>query len=156
MLVLVFCFSDGMADITELFTHSCPKFVSAAPASDDSAAHSPEWAPYTLQLKLFTAEVAQQVKESQLPTIRSYLKLYTTISTAKLASFLEVPEPTLRTYLLCFKHKTRNLVWSGGAPLSGKSTFASDVDFYLDQVGPSRTSLPFPPAIPSFCFLYDD
>ncbi len=52
--------SDGMADISELFTHSCPKFVAAAPSADDAAGaqqHGPEWAPYTLQLKLFLNEV---------------------------------------------------------------------------------------------------
>lgn len=57
--------------------------------------------------QLFLVDVRQQV---QLPVIRSYLKLYSTISTDKLATFLDMDEHTLRTYLLCFKHKTRNLV----------------------------------------------
>jgi len=115
---------DGLSDMAELFTHALPKFVSAG---EDASA------PQAVQLKLFMSDVAQQVKESPLPTIRSYLKLYTTISTSKLASFLDVQEPLLRTYVLCYKHKTRNVVWSGGPPLSGKHTYASDVDFYIEQ-----------------------
>jgi len=83
-----------------------------------------------LQLKLFIADVKQQV---QLPIIRSYLKLYSTISTDKLATFLDMDDATLRTYLLCFKHKTHNLIWTGGNPLNGKLASSSDVDFYIDQ-----------------------
>jgi hypothetical protein len=48
---------------------------------------------YRLQLKLFLSEVRQQ---QLLSSIRSFLKLYTTISIAKLASFMDVDEPTLR------------------------------------------------------------
>jgi translation initiation factor 3 subunit L len=52
------------------------------------------------QTKAILSELAQQVKENQLPAIRSYLKLYTTIPVAKLASFLDVhlsPFPFLKT-----------------------------------------------------------
>ena len=48
---------------------------------------------YRLQLKCFLTEVKQQ---TMLPTLRSFLKLYTTISISKLASFLELDEYTLR------------------------------------------------------------
>jgi translation initiation factor 3 subunit L len=38
-----------------------------------------------------------EVRQQQLlSSIRSFLKLYTTISIAKLASFMDVDEPTLR------------------------------------------------------------
>lgn len=91
-----------------------------------------------------------EVKQSMLvPTIRSFLKLYTTIPVAKLAAFLEMDEKsfrlkstellylltaTFRKQLMCFKHKTRGLVWNGGAPLNGTLQPYSDVDFYLDKV----------------------
>lgn len=48
-------------------------------------------------------ELRQQQK---LPLIRSYLKLYKTISTAKLASFAGLPETTLRAHIMCLKHKS--------------------------------------------------
>ena len=53
---------------------------------------------------------------------------------------MQTDEETFRTYLLLYKHKTRNLVWTSGAPLSGEYQTGSDVDFYLDQV-PFRRGL---------------
>lgn len=96
-------------------------------------------------------EVRQQILVT---TIRSYLKLYSTISTSKLSNLLrteeqEADENEIRTYLippppplhffdlrrilLCYKHKTRNLLWTGGSPLTGKFSSSSDVDFYVDK-----------------------
>lgn len=48
---------------------------------------------YRLQLKLFLYEVKQQ---QLLASVRSFLKLYSTISIGKLATYMEVDEPTLR------------------------------------------------------------
>ncbi|KAF4532461.1 hypothetical protein B566_EDAN003036 [Ephemera danica] len=82
------------------------------------------------QTNVFMDEVRQQ---KMLPTIRSYLKLYTTLPVSKLATFMaqqarqeagtdvmnkfdlgkEIEELTI--HLLCFKHKMKNLVWSKGA-----------------------------------------
>jgi translation initiation factor 3 subunit L len=115
----------------ELFSYACPKFIiAAAPNYDEDPPINYNQEALRLQLKLFQNEVRQQ---SLLPTIRSYLKLYSTISTSKLAGFLDVNEETLRTHLLCFKHKTRNLIGSGGSPLNGKWASSSDVDFYIDK-----------------------
>jgi translation initiation factor 3 subunit L len=79
---------------------------------------------YRLQLKLFLSEVRQQ---QLLSSIRSFLKLYTTISIAKLASFMDVDEPTLRVALLTYKHKT-HVINNDGSVLSN-----ADVDFYVDD-----------------------
>lgn len=84
-------------------------------------------------------EVRQQ---QELPTIRSYLKLYTTLPIAKLASFMnqnskdtdERKVARLLTYLLCFKHKMKNIVWTKGASgLEGKFQSGSELDFYIDN-----------------------
>ena len=40
-----------------------------------------------------------------LPTIRSYLKLYTTMPLDKMAGFMEMPVEEFRNHLLAFKHK---------------------------------------------------
>jgi len=69
----------------------------------------------------------------QLPTIRSFLKLYTTIGLPKLAALLEQDEATFREHLQCLKHKTHGLAWVGGPPLSGEWTSSADVDFYVDN-----------------------
>jgi hypothetical protein len=47
---------------------------------------------------------------------------------------MQTDEETFRTYLLLYKHKTRNLVWQSGPPLSGEYETGADVDFYLDNV----------------------
>merc|ERR1711974_454001 len=66
----------------ELFSFACPKFISPSPPNYDDlpANHNPQEA-YRQQLKLFLSCVEQQ---KTLPTIRSFLKLYTTIGLPKL------------------------------------------------------------------------
>ena len=115
-----------------------------------------------------------EVKQQTLvTTIRSYLKLYSTISTSKLTNFLKADEQhgaeddQIRTYLfpspsppllllsshfflisvsilMCYKHKTRNLVWNGGSSLTGKWTSSSDVDFYVEKGTPPPSPPPHP------------
>jgi translation initiation factor 3 subunit L len=77
------------------------------------------------------AEVKQQ---QQNPTIRSYLKLYTTIGLPKLAALAEADEPTFREHLQCIKHKSHQLTHAatGGAALTGTWQSAADVDFYVE------------------------
>jgi len=119
----------------DLFCSACPKFISPVPSISDEPSASPELAH---QLNLFLIEVRQQ---SLIPTVRSFLKLYTTISISKLAGFLSsdfsglIDEDTLRTHLICVKHKTRNLMWTLKTPVSGGqlASSSSDIDFYVEQ-----------------------
>ncbi|KJE96343.1 eukaryotic translation initiation factor 3 [Capsaspora owczarzaki ATCC 30864] len=111
------------ATFEELFKAACPKFI--APVVSDTPSN-----PLALQQRLFLAEMKQQIL---LPAIRSYLKLYTTMPIAKLASFLDVDTDTCRTQLLSYKHKMRSVVWSQGPPLSGEFHSTSDIDFYLNK-----------------------
>lgn len=102
----------------ELFAFACPKFVSPAPPNyTDLPLNYSHQEAYRLQLKLFLTEVQQQ---KMLPTIRSFLKLYTTIGIPKLAALLEVDTNTFREHLQCLKHKTHALAWTGGPPISGE------------------------------------
>lgn len=125
------------ATFEELFSYACPKFVTPSSPninlllqeSGNTQANNQQEA-LKVQTKLFLQEVKQQ---TLVPTIRSYLKLYTTIPTQKLSDFLDLDQKSFRTQLLCYKHKTRGLVWVGGPPLNGEWTFSSDVDFYLDK-----------------------
>ena len=68
-----------------------------------------------MQLKLFLNEVNEQ---KLLASIRSYLKLYTTISISKLALYMETDETELRTHLMTLKHKTRQMIWQVSVSLS--------------------------------------
>ena len=62
---------------------------------------------------------------------RSYLKLYTTMPISKLAAFMEIEERLLKTHLLAFKHKMKNVVWtkgSGSSGLEGELQSSSEVE----------------------------
>eukprot|EP00088_Acartia_fossae_P063026 TRINITY_DN765_c0_g1_i1.p1 TRINITY_DN765_c0_g1~~TRINITY_DN765_c0_g1_i1.p1 ORF type:complete len:525 (-),score=172.68 TRINITY_DN765_c0_g1_i1:63-1637(-) len=130
-------FADKMnkmqrGDIKEFescFMSACPKFVSpVAPPFDSPEAHLE---PAKLQLQVFMEEVEQQ---QMLPTIRSYLKLYTTMPLEKLAGFVDIKDEEFRNYLLAFKHKMQNVVWTKGTSgLEGEFQSGSEVDFYIDK-----------------------
>ncbi|XVE53718.1 hypothetical protein DITRI_Ditri03aG0025000 [Diplodiscus trichospermus] len=78
---------------------------------------------YRLQLKLFLYEVKQQ---QLLSGVRTF-QVYSTISLGKLANYMEVDEPTLRSILLTYKHKTH------AVDSEGKIISNADVDFYIDD-----------------------
>ncbi|VEL32319.1 unnamed protein product [Protopolystoma xenopodis] len=76
------------------FELGCPKFISPetpsyVPSSGitSDAQHPLSLEPHRQQVELFKAEIAQQLN---MPRLRSYLKLYTTLPTAKLSSFLDI------------------------------------------------------------------
>merc|ERR1712183_119721 len=113
----------------EIFSFACPKYVPPQQSYDREAVNSHQ-EPYQLQRNIFLHEVRQQVL---LPTIRSYMKLYTSIPVEKLGNFLDTTASEFNEHLMCFKHKSHNKVWSAGSPLSGGPKTCSDVDFYLDR-----------------------
>lgn len=118
------------------FIFGSPKFVSPCPPASDAAIEDYVKDPMEHQTQVFMDEVRQQI---ELPTIRSYLKLYTTLPLAKLAAFMnkEADErkiANLLIQLLCFKHKMKNIVWVKGASgLEGKFSSGSELDFYIDN-----------------------
>merc|ERR1712008_440817 len=110
------------------FTFACPKFLSPVPPNyDDTSSFdgdSLHKEPLRLQLQVFMQEVQQQL----LPTIRSYLKLYTTMPLDKMAGFMEMPAEEFRNHLLAFKHKMKNVVWTKGTSgLEGEFQSGSEV-----------------------------
>ncbi|XP_021951018.1 eukaryotic translation initiation factor 3 subunit L isoform X2 [Folsomia candida] len=119
-----------MKEFENCFTFACPKFLSPVPPAID-ASPDPSQEPLQIQKSIFMEEVAQQI---YLPTIRSFLKLYTTMPVSKLAAFMELDHNTLMECLLCFKHKMHNIVWSKGvSSLDGDFMAGSEVDFYIDK-----------------------
>eukprot|EP00850_Spirogloea_muscicola_P021247 SM000242S08483 [mRNA] locus=s242:164261:167142:+ [translate_table: standard] len=107
----------------ELFSYSCPKFITPSPPNYEEALVNYNQDAYRLQLKLFLAEVRQQ---QLLPNIRSFLNLYTSIPLAKLASFMDIDDATLRTALMTYKHKNHVV------DADGDYTNAA-IDFYIDE-----------------------
>merc|ERR1711962_512576 len=127
--------AGDLSEFEQCFTFACPKFLSPVPpaieenASDNAGLIHKE--PLKLQLKVFLDEVNQQMI---LPTIRSYLKLYTSMPLDKLADYLDISVDELEKHLLCFKHKMRNIVWTKGvSALEGEFQTESEVDFYIDK-----------------------
>ena len=100
----------------ELFTYACPKFIT--PSLPDYADPTLNVASeaYKLQLKMFLTEIQQQ---NQLPVLKQYLRLYTSISVTKLADLMGTSTEQLLTLLMCLKHKTSS---------SADTDFIVDVD----------------------------
>merc|ERR1712238_650342 len=90
------------AEFEACFTFACPKFLSPVPppieGSEKDAAGMVHKEPLKLQMKVFLDEVKQQ---TLLPTIRSYLKLYTSMPLDKLADYLDISVDDLEKHLLC-------------------------------------------------------
>jgi len=120
------------------FIFACPKFLSPAPPMHPQDDYVKEAMKH--QTQVFMDEVRQQ---KMIPTIRSYLKLYTTLPLSKLASFMygqdrngdmEKNIQELRIHLMCFKHKMKNIVWTKGTSgLEGTFQSGSELDFYIDN-----------------------
>lgn len=87
--------------------------------------------PHSTQVKLFVADVRNQI---MLPTLRSFMKLYTTMGVDKLAKFLEMTPEQLTMQLLMYKQKSRQIKKvENGNLLDGDYVPTSDLDFCLKQ-----------------------
>nr|CAD7204177.1 unnamed protein product [Timema douglasi] len=131
-----------LAEFESCFLFACPKFLSPAPPAANAKPDDYVKEAIQHQTQVFMDEVRQQ---KMLPTIRSYLKLYTTLPLSKLATFMSQAQrqennwdldkemKALSIHLLCFKHKMKNVVWSkGSSGLDGKFQSGSELDFYID------------------------
>ncbi|KAK6129691.1 hypothetical protein DH2020_036557 [Rehmannia glutinosa] len=115
---------EAFAIYDELFSYACPKFITPSAPSYEEPLVNYNQDAYRLQLKLFLYEVKQQ---QLLSGVRTFLKVYSTISIGKLSTYMEVDEPTLRTILMTYKHKTH------AVDSDGKITSNADIDFYIDD-----------------------
>lgn len=125
-----------LVEFETCFLFACPKFLSATPPAADAKKDDYFRDAVKHQTQVFMDEVVQQ---KMLPTIRSYLKLYTTLPLSKLATFMSSGTRTedwdldkevsaLTIHLLCFKHKMKNIVWTKGASgLEGRFQSGSEV-----------------------------
>ncbi|ORE10107.1 hypothetical protein BCV72DRAFT_39453 [Rhizopus microsporus var. microsporus] len=112
---------ESLPIYVDLFQSACPKFLSPTGKGVD---------PHQHQLKVFMSDIKNQIN---LPTLRSFMKLYTTMGIEKLAKFLEVDPEELKTQLLVFKQKSRQYKWTSGSLLEGEYLPTSDLDFCLKQ-----------------------
>ncbi|KTW30792.1 hypothetical protein T552_00504 [Pneumocystis carinii B80] len=118
---------ESIPVFSELFSFSCPKFISPlSPDFDNSSGTIIEHQQH--HLKIFISSIENQM---MLPVLKSYLKLYTTMHLDKITSYLEISPENLRTLLLVYKQKTKQVRWSQGSLLNGEIINTSDIDFSL-------------------------
>lgn len=116
----------------ELFRTACPKFISPTPPDFDNPEVNID--PVEHHLRIFMDEVKNNMMS---PTVKSYLKLYTTMDLKKLAGFLEVEPEKLRCWLLVNKQRSRQIRWAEGGLLDGDIIQASDLDYAMEGVSTS-------------------
>ncbi|KAI9846774.1 MAG: hypothetical protein M1837_003623 [Sclerophora amabilis] len=110
----------------ELFRSACPKFINPTPPDFDNPELNVD--PLEHHLAIFMDEVRTNMLS---PTVRSYLKLYTTMDLKKLAGFLEVDPEKLRGWLLVNKQRSRQVRWSENGLLDGDVVNSNDLDYAM-------------------------
>jgi translation initiation factor 3 subunit L len=144
---------ESLPAFEELFLYACPKFITANPPpyddpiaintliSADSETGSPTQTP-ALQtdathrhLILFLADIEAQLP---VPTLRSFLKLYTSLGAKKLANFLDADEEELVQEMMVLKQVSRSISRVAGnestSLLDGQTITTSDLNFVIDEV----------------------
>ena len=108
---------EGLASYESLFCFGCPKFITptavAATLGDN----------YKLQVNQFNKQMAAQQESLKL---RSYMKLYTSIETQKLAAFHDQTEEAFTSLLLSYKYRMRQ------EEADGEFREALDIHYHLN------------------------
>ncbi|KAI0659160.1 RNA polymerase I-associated factor PAF67-domain-containing protein [Cubamyces menziesii] len=128
---------EGIPAFEELFLYACPKFITANPPPYEDAdllpayIEDPPVEPAQRHLQLFLAEVRAQ---APVPTLRSFLKLYTSLDASKLANFLDADEEDMVQQLMVMKQASRSVsrVDEKGL-LDGQWISTSDLDFVINE-----------------------
>ncbi|KAL8673127.1 MAG: hypothetical protein Q9168_002459 [Polycauliona sp. 1 TL-2023] len=115
---------EALPIFEELFRTACPKFISPTPPDFSSPGLNVD--PVDHHTAIFMDEVRNTLYN---PTVKSYLKLYTTMDLNKLASFLEIGKEELRGWLLVNKQRTRQVRWSEGGLLDGEVVLGGELDY---------------------------
>ncbi|KAL9625748.1 MAG: hypothetical protein Q9160_000068 [Pyrenula sp. 1 TL-2023] len=118
---------DALPLFEELFRSACPKFITPTPPDFDNPSLNID--PVDHQTAIFMDEVKTTLFN---PTVKSYLKLYTTMDLKKLSSFLDVDPEKLRSWLLVNKQRSRQLRWSEGGLLEGETVNTSELDYAVE------------------------
>jgi len=129
---------EGLPAFEELFLYACPKFIAANPPpyndQEQLAAYAEDPSPEPAQrhLALFLADVRAQ---AAVPTLRSFLKLYTSLDAAKLAGFLDADEEEMVQQMMAVKAASRSVsrVGSERNLLDGQMISTSDMDFIINE-----------------------
>ncbi|RDB26853.1 Eukaryotic translation initiation factor 3 subunit L [Hypsizygus marmoreus] len=144
---------ESLPAFEELFLYACPKFITANPPPYDdpvalealisppSPVESPTQSspssstdPTHRHLSLFLADVAAQ---APVPTLRSFLKLYTSLGAKKLANFLDADEEEMVQEMMMMKQVSKSISripgTDKGSLLDGQMITTSDLNFVIDE-----------------------
>jgi translation initiation factor 3 subunit L len=122
--------TSGAIDAFEdLFAYACPKFASATAPNWADATTNTNAAAYKTQLAAFMSLVEER---KHLPAIKQVLKLYSSITIAKLGTLAELDEATVRAQLDLLTKSAQVITWSSGDALSGEVQQCGDIDFSVD------------------------
>lgn len=79
--------------------------------------------------------------QAAVPTLRSFLKLYTSLDAAKLAGFLDADEEEMVQQMMAVKAASRSVSRVGTERnlLDGQMISTSDMDFVIHEVGVGPT-----------------
>jgi len=109
-------------------------------------------APYDAtqrHLAVFLFDVTAQLS---VPTLRSFLKLYTSLDAKKLAKFLDVDEEEMVQEMMVLKQASKSLSRvpgvEGSGLLNGQMTTTSDLNFVIDEASHSKKNLHIWPSHP--------
>lgn len=120
---------EAFKTIEELFIFGAPRFIS--PTAPDFDAPPPASAdPLVHHLRVFMLDVRSTLRGHAL---KSYLTLYSTMDTGKLAALMETTVEDLHSSLVTFKLKSRQIKWTEGELLDGQATRVSDIDIALEN-----------------------
>ena len=95
----------------------------------------PPTEPAQRHLSLFLSDVRAQ---APVPTLRSFLKLYTSLDAKKLAGFLDADEEEMVQEMMVVKQASRSVSrvpgTEGTGLLEGQTITTSDLNFVIDEV----------------------
>ncbi|CEJ82676.1 Putative Eukaryotic translation initiation factor 3 subunit L [[Torrubiella] hemipterigena] len=119
---------ESLPIFEELFRTAAPKFISPTPPDFENPESNVD--PLEHHLAVFMDEVKTNMWS---PTIKSYLRLYTTMELGKLAGFLEVKPDELLSLLMVTKQHNKQLRWSENSLLDGDLVNLSDLDYAISE-----------------------
>ncbi len=143
--------AEGLPAFEELFIYACPKFISATPPPFNDPellalyATDPPMDPAQRHCALFLTDVRTQ---AAVPTLRSFLKLYKSLDTKRLAGLFGEEgegEEELVQQMMVLKMASRSVSRPEGSNatprgkddtglLGGSVVSTSDLDFVIDDV----------------------
>jgi translation initiation factor 3 subunit L len=129
---------DALPVYKELFLSAAPKFLSPIAPPYENDEHLQAWIaegdnldPYARHVEVFLAGVKASLSA---PTMRSFLKLYTSIDAAKLASFLDEDEDAVLEKMMNLKSASRTYGYKEGSLLDGDRLNVGNLDFTINNV----------------------